>query len=80
MVQRNTGTPRPAQSCDRPGRLPCALCGKPIDYSLCWPDPRCFGVDHKQLLHRGGPDTLANKQAAHRDCNRAKGARLDGVR
>jgi len=29
-------------------------------------------------LHHGGTDTLDNKQAAHRACNRAKGARLDG--
>jgi 5-methylcytosine-specific restriction endonuclease McrA len=31
-----------------------------------------FEVDHIVALDNGGPDTLANKQAAHRRCNRAK--------
>lgn len=53
---------------------PCGICGEPIDYALPWTDPRAFVVDHIVSLHRGGPDTLANKQAAHRDCNRAKGS------
>jgi 5-methylcytosine-specific restriction endonuclease McrA len=29
-------------------------------------------------LIAGGADDLTNKQAAHRGCNRAKGARQDG--
>lgn len=78
MAQRNTATRDRHRALIARGRPPCALCGEPIDYALRWPDPRCFVVDHKVPLHRGGADTLGNKQAAHRDCNRAKGARLDG--
>lgn len=44
---------------------PCALCGEPIDYSLRYPDPDSFVVDHVIPVARGGPDALANKQAAH---------------
>lgn len=51
---------------------PCALCGQPIDYSLPWPDPKCFVVDHIVPIARGGTDTLDNKQPAHHDCNRSK--------
>lgn len=50
----------------------CWICGDPIDYTLPWLDPRSYVVDHKVALNRGGTDTLENKAAAHRDCNRAK--------
>jgi 5-methylcytosine-specific restriction endonuclease McrA len=56
-------------------RPPCGICGEPIDYTLPWTDPRAFVVDHVISLHAGGLDVLENKQAAHRDCNRAKGAK-----
>ncbi len=55
---------------------PCALCESPIDYSLRNPDPMSFEVDHILALHNGGTDTLDNKQAAHRRCNRAKWNRM----
>ena len=51
---------------------PCAICRQPIDYSLPHLDPSSFVVDHIIPLNRGGSDTLDNKQAAHRDCNRSK--------
>ena len=51
---------------------PCAICGHPIDYTLRWPHPDCYVVDHIQPLDKGGPDTLSNKQAAHHRCNREK--------
>lgn len=54
----------------------CHICGEPIDYKLTWPHPRCFVVDHIIPLKRGGPDTRANKSAAHNDCNSKKRARL----
>ena len=57
---------------------PCALCGQPIDYTLRWPDPMSFVVDHRTPLNRGGQDIIDNKQPAHRSCNRAKSDRLDG--
>ena len=57
-------------------RANCHICGEPIDYTLKWPDPWCFVVDHVIPLHLGGPDTLDNKQAAHNTCNSKKRARL----
>jgi len=56
----------------------CGICGQPIDYSLPHLDPMAFVVDHVIPLAAGGPDELGNKQAAHRTCNRSKGARTDG--
>ena len=57
------------------GKPPCALCGKPIDYSLVYPHEQSYVVDHVVPLDAGGPDVLDNKQPAHRGCNSAKGAR-----
>lgn len=53
----------------------CHICGQPIDYTLPYLDPGEYVVDHLIPLTNGGPDTLANKAAAHRQCNRNKGAR-----
>lgn len=60
------------------GRPPCALCGQPIDYTLPHMDPGEYVVDHIVPRNRGGSDTLDNKQAAHRRCNRAKSDHVDG--
>ena len=58
---------------------PCGICEQPIDYDLKTPDPMSFEVDHIIPLdsartpeERIALDVLANKQAAHRVCNRAK--------
>ena len=51
---------------------PCGICGRPIDYTLKWPDLQCFVVDHITALNNDGTDTLDNKQAAHNKCNRDK--------
>lgn len=56
-------------------REACGICGRDINYTLAWPDPMCFVVDHVKPLARGGSDTLANKQAAHNQCNSTKRAR-----
>lgn len=53
----------------------CWICGEPIDYTLKYPHPRCYVVDHKIALTNGGPDTLDNKAAAHHQCNSTKRAR-----
>lgn len=58
------------------GHPPCAICGKPINYNLKWPHLDSFVVDHKIPIASGGPDTLANKQAAHNRCNLRKNDRL----
>ena len=59
----------------RAKRLPCCLCGQPIDYSLHWPDPRSFTVQHIKDWHdhpelREDP---ANFDSAHLDCNSSAG-------
>ncbi len=55
---------------------PCGICEAEIDYDLKSPDPMSFEVDHIIALANGGTDDLANKQASHRKCNRAKWDRL----
>lgn len=56
----------------------CGICGEPIDYTLKHPDPRSYVVDHILPIKHGGldelfmPDGTPQKQAAHRECNRAK--------
>ena len=57
------------------GHPACSICGQPIDYTLTWPEPGAFVVDHIVPINRGGEDVLANKQAAHASCNRAKSDR-----
>lgn len=54
---------------------PCALCGRPIDYSIPWPDDMSFELDHRVAVANGGTDELWQKQAAHRVCNRKKSAK-----
>ena len=55
---------------------PCGICEQPIDYTLRSPHPDSFEVDHVIPLNKGGTDTLDNKQASHRRCNRAKWDKL----
>lgn len=58
---------------------PCGICGQPIDYQAPYLDPRSYVVDHIIPVKHGGPDTLDNKQASHRACNRDKSDKLDAV-
>jgi 5-methylcytosine-specific restriction endonuclease McrA len=58
-------------------RLPCHLCGKPIDYSLRTPDPGSFEADHVSPHSLGGTDDLDNLRPSHRRCNRARSNRPD---
>ncbi|MFT4125091.1 MAG: HNH endonuclease signature motif containing protein [Gordonia sp. (in: high G+C Gram-positive bacteria)] len=52
---------------------PCGICGQPIDYNITnHLDPMAYVVDHIVPISAGGSDTLDNKQAGHRACNRAK--------
>ncbi len=55
----------------------CAICGKPVDMSLKYPDPMSPTVDHIiPVSKHGHPSALENLQLAHRACNRAKSDRL----
>lgn len=72
--ERSAQRERDRQAISR-GRPGCHICGEPIDYTLPYLHPRSFVVDHIVPRARGGPDNLANKAAAHRDCNRAKSDR-----
>lgn len=74
--QRSTTTRDRHRKIIRRDRPPCGICGNDIDYSLHYTDPMSFVVDHVVPLNRGGDDTLENKQAAHRACNRTKSDRL----
>ena len=69
---RNTTIRDRHRAAIRKGEPPCWICGQPIDYTLPHLDPGAFVVDHVIPLDKGGPDTLGNKRAAHRACNRAK--------
>lgn len=46
-------------------RPACHICGRQIDYTLEYPDPMCFVVDHVIAIANGGTDALSNKKAAH---------------
>nr|DAQ46779.1 MAG TPA: HNH endonuclease [Caudoviricetes sp.] len=59
--------------------LPCAICGRPIDYGLPAGDPWSFEVDEIVPVSRGGsPIDRANVQPAHRICNQRRGNRMPG--
>ena len=64
--------------------LPCAICGKPIDYSLdWWVDPKdgtrtrhpwSYELDEIVPISKGGsPTDISNVQPVHRACNQMKG-------
>lgn len=50
---------------------PCCICGQPIDYTLRWPDPQCFTVQHIKpwSTHPHLREDPANLDAAHLSCN-----------
>ena len=57
---------------------PCALCGKPIDYSLPRGHPMAYELDEIVPVSRGGsPIDPDNVQATHAVCNRRKGNKLE---
>jgi 5-methylcytosine-specific restriction endonuclease McrA len=76
MVRRNTTQQARYRDRHRKTGSACAICGKPIDYTLHWPDPMSFVVDHIVPIAKGGPHTFENTQAAHATCNSTKRARL----
>lgn len=51
----------------------CALCGRPVDFSLKFPHPMSATIDHIVPVSKGGhPSDIDNLQLAHLSCNRAK--------
>lgn len=58
----------------RARRLPCAICGKPINYELRAPHPRSFSADHVDPVARGGAND-GPLQAAHLGCNKRRGSK-----
>jgi hypothetical protein len=50
----------------------CCRCGQPIDYTLVWPDPGSFSVDHYPhalSTHPWLAEEPTNLHAAHLRCN-----------
>lgn len=79
MANRNTTIRDRHRTVLRRGEPPCALCLKPIDYALKYPNPWCYVVDHilpvikfPELEH-----DITNKQPAHNTCNREKWDKLE---
>ena len=55
----------------------CAICGKPVDFSLKFPHPLSPTIDHIIPISKGGhPSDIDNLQLAHRCCNRQKSDKL----
>jgi 5-methylcytosine-specific restriction endonuclease McrA len=75
MTKRNDVVRKRARKVIAASRAACHICGLPIDYTLKWPNKRCFVIDHVVPLDRGGADSLENLRAAHADCNSTKRAR-----
>lgn len=61
-------------------RLPCWICGGPIDYTLKTPHPDSFELDHvlPVVLHPELGLDAGNHAPAHRRCNREKSDKLPG--
>lgn len=75
---RNTTVRDRDRAAIRRTKPPCHICGLEIDYALPHLDPMAFEVDHVIPLARGGADTLENKAASHRKCNRDKWHKMPG--
>lgn len=56
--------------------LPCAICGRDIDYDLPPGSPLSFEVDEILPVSCGGSLSRDNLQPVHRCCNEAKGNKV----
>ena len=62
----------------RARRAGCCRCGQPIDYSLRYPDPASFSVDHYPYplaTHPHLAEEPTNLAGAHLRCNKGAGDR-----
>ena len=61
--------------------LPCAICGRPIDYTLPPGHPMSYELDEICPVAIGGdPLDPRNVQPAHRICNERKGASVGALK
>lgn len=55
----------------------CGICGRPVDFSIKYPDPLSACIDHIIPVNKGGhPSDIDNLQLAHFACNRQKSDKL----
>ena len=55
----------------------CGICGKPVDFSIRYPNPLSPCIDHIIPIAKGGhPSDIDNMQLAHWTCNRQKSDKL----
>jgi 5-methylcytosine-specific restriction endonuclease McrA len=55
----------------------CGICGRPVDFSIKYPDPMSACIDHIVPVNKGGhPSDIDNLQLAHFTCNRQKSDKL----
>ena len=55
----------------------CAICGRPVNKRIKFPDPMSASVDHIIPIAKGGhPTALDNLQLTHLICNQTKGTKL----
>ncbi len=55
----------------------CAICGRPVDFSLKYPHPLSASIDHIiPIAKNGHPSDISNLQLAHWICNRKKSDKL----
>ena len=54
-------------------RLPCWICGQPIDYEAHWKESVSFTADHVHPMKLGGK-LYGELRPAHRGCNSSRGA------
>ena len=55
----------------------CGICGRPVDFSLKYPQPLSPCIDHIIPIAKGGhPSDIDNLQLAHWTCNRQKSDKI----